>query len=67
MRLKGEQVTERPKRYPEKEQEELLRLLDSNTGKEVKEAIQIALSTLPKPTPPTISYSTKGAADANPQ
>ena len=53
-------MTERPKRDLEKEREELLRQLDSNTGKEVKEAIQIALSALPKPTPPTISYSTRG-------
>ena len=60
-------MTERPERELEKEREELLRQLDSNTEKEVKEAIQIALSALPKPTPPTISYSTKGAADANPQ
>ena len=53
-------MTERPKRDLEKEREELLRVLDSNAAKEVKEAIQIALSALPKPTPPTISYSTKG-------
>ena len=60
-------MTERPKRDLEKEREELLRVLDSNAEKEVKEAIQIALSTLPKPTPPTISYSTKGPTDANSQ
>ena len=60
-------MPEKPERDLEKEREELLRLLDDNTVKEVKEAIQIALSTLPKPTPPTISYSTKGPADANPQ
>ena len=60
-------MTERPKRDLEKEREELLRVLDSNAEKEVKEAIQIALSALPKPPPPTISYSTKGPADANSQ
>ena len=54
-------MTERPKRDLEKEREELLRVIDSNAEKEVKEAIQIALSALPKPTPPTISYSTKGS------
>ena len=63
----GDQMPEKPERDLEKEREELLRLLDDNTVKEVKEAIQIALSALPKPTPPTISYSTKGAADANTQ
>ena len=48
-------MPEKPERDLEKEREELLRLLDDNTVKEVKEAIQIALSALPKPTPPTIS------------
>ena len=50
-----------PKRELEKELEELLQQLDSNTGKEVKEAIQVALSALPKPESPTIIYSTKGS------
>ena len=57
-------MPEKPERDLEKERGELLRLLDDNTVKEVKEAIQIALSALPKPTPPATSYSTKGAADA---
>ena len=61
-------MIEKPQRDLEKEREELLRLLDSSTGKEVKkEAIEIALDALSKPAPPTISYSTKGAADANTQ
>lgn len=58
-------MTERPKRELDKELEELKRKLDNNTGKEVKEAIQVALSALPKPTPLTISCSTKGSGGWN--
>ena len=60
-------MTEKPESDIEKDREQLIHLLDSNTTKEVKEAIQIALSALPKPTAPTIHYSTKGAANANSQ
>ena len=56
-----------PKPNLKQEQEDLLHVLEENTDTEVQEAIQTALAAMRKPTKPAISYSTEGAADANPQ
>ena len=39
-------MMDKPKRDLKKEQEELLRLLENSTGKEIQESIRIALSVL---------------------
>ncbi len=51
----------------EREREELLRILEENTDKEIKRAIEIALSGLPQPWLPQITHSTKGTDDAHAQ
>ena len=60
-------MMEKPKRDLKKEQEELLRLLENNTGQELQESIRIALSALPEPMKLEISYSAKGTANADTQ
>lgn len=49
----------------ESEREDLLQLLDRSTGREVKEAIQLALSALPKPTQWITRSSKEGTFDAS--
>ena len=56
---------EKPNRDLKKEQKELLRMLENNTGKEIQESIRIALTALSEPSKPEISYSVKGTADAD--
>ena len=58
-------MMEKPKRDLKKEQEELLRMLENNTGREIQESIRIALTALPEPLKLEISYSAKGTADAD--
>lgn len=57
-------MDEQPERDLEREREELLQLLDRSTGREVKEALQIALSALPKPTQWITRSSKEGTFDA---
>ena len=48
----------------EREREELLKLLDRSTAREVKESLQIALSMLPKPAQWKTRVSKEGTFDA---
>ena len=62
---KGGVMDHSQKRDYEKEREDLLRLIEEQTPKEIREAIEVTISAQQEEKPPKIKISHKGAYDAD--